>query len=108
MRTCMFSKSNCGPNFVVGAYLPRFRVSPVLCAILCWLLWACGSSHEQSSSRPELLYWSANNPYEQELAREIVAKWHALHPDKRVHYQPIPEGQSSEEVILAAIVGRTT
>lgn len=55
-----------------------------------------------------LLYWSANNPYEQELARLVVAEWNAAHPDLPVHHQPVPEGQSSEEVILAAIVGRTT
>ena len=56
----------------------------------------------------ELLYWSANNSFEQTVAREVVAEWNALHPDMQVHQQPIPEGQSSEEVILAAIAGRTT
>lgn len=59
-------------------------------------------------TRRELLYWSANNPFEQKLAKEIVAEWNAEHPDMPVHHQPIPEGQSSEEVILAAIAGRTT
>ena len=58
--------------------------------------------------RRELLYWSANNPYEQEVARAVVKEWNELHPDMPVHHQPIPEGQSSEEVILAAIAGRTT
>jgi multiple sugar transport system substrate-binding protein len=72
------------------------------------LFFACGSTHERNLAQRELLYWSANNPYEQELAREIVANWNVLNPDIPVRHQPIPEGQSSEEVILAAIAGRTT
>ncbi len=69
---------------------------------------ASGCSGEKAYSRPELLYWSANNPYEQEVARAVVKEWNEKHPEMRVHHQPIPEGQSSEEVILAAIAGRTT
>jgi len=38
----------------------------------------------------------------------MVNKWNALHPTEMVHYQPVPEGQSSEEIILAAVVGKTT
>jgi multiple sugar transport system substrate-binding protein len=68
---------------------------------------AIGCRHGTGEFRSELIYWSANNPYEQEVAREVVAEWNALHPDMPVHHQPIPEGQSSEEVILAAIAGRT-
>ena len=56
----------------------------------------------------QLVFWSANNPDEQEVARAAVREWNTLHPEMRVHHQPIPEGQSSEEVILAAIVGKTT
>jgi len=43
-----------------------------------------------------------------EFARLMVEEWNALHPDIPVRFQPVPEGQSSEEVILAAVVGRTT
>ncbi|MGH7495129.1 MAG: extracellular solute-binding protein [bacterium] len=104
----MSKKCRCGRSIEVSAYFRRFCVSPVLCANLCGLFFACGSNYEHNLARRELLYWSANNPYEQELAREIVAKWNVLHPDMPVRHQPIPEGQSSEEVILAAIAGRTT
>jgi multiple sugar transport system substrate-binding protein len=52
-----------------------------------------------------ITYWSANNQYEQNLAKVVVAEWNQLHPDLPVKHQPIPEGQSSEEVILAAVVG---
>ncbi len=38
----------------------------------------------------------------------MVAEWNAAHPNEKVKFQPVPEGQSSEEVVLAAIVGKTT
>ncbi|MFQ5652648.1 MAG: extracellular solute-binding protein, partial [bacterium] len=55
-----------------------------------------------------ITYWSANNQYEQDLAKVVVEEWNTLHPDLPVAHQPIPEGQSSEEVILAAVVGKST
>lgn len=42
------------------------------------------------------------------FAQKYVNAWNAMHPDARMDFQPIPEGQSSEEIILAAIVGKTT
>ncbi|MCZ6818474.1 MAG: extracellular solute-binding protein, partial [Calditrichaeota bacterium] len=39
------------------------------------------------------------------MAKVVVEEWNQLHPDMPVKHQPIPEGQSSEEVILAAVVG---
>ena len=38
----------------------------------------------------------------------MVDNWNSLHPNEKIHYQPVPEGQSSEEIILAAVVGKTT
>lgn len=78
-----------------------------LSPFLFFFLVACagGSKRERDAA---LIYWSANNPYEQEVARAVVKEWNAKHPDIPVHHQPIPEGQSSEEVILAAIAGHTT
>lgn len=55
-----------------------------------------------------LIYWSSNNTYEIEFARKIVDIWNRNHPETPVHTQPVPEGRSSEEVILAAVVGKTT
>ncbi len=63
----------------------------------------CGRMHSGDDSA--IVYWSANNQYEQDLAKVVVAEWNALHPELPVNHQPIPEGQSSEEVILAAVVG---
>jgi len=59
-------------------------------------------------SSNELTYWSSNNPEEAEFAKKSIARWNASHPGQPIHSQPIPEGQSSEETILAAVVGQTT
>lgn len=79
----------------------------VVCGLLA-TIFVISCRNEEAYSHSDLVYWSANNPYEQEVARAVVQEWNEMHPEMRVHYQPIPEGQSSEEVILAAIAGRTT
>lgn len=80
-----------------------------LVLILCFLFTFC---HRQKSDRVnekiQLTYWSANNQYEINLARVIVAEWNAAHPNIQVIHQSIPESQSSEEVILSAVVSKTT
>ncbi len=67
-----------------------------------------GCHREKQSAEQAIVYWSSNNNYEIEFARAVVADWNRLHPDVPVKTQPVPEGQSSEEVILAAVVGKTT
>ncbi|NQT27288.1 extracellular solute-binding protein [candidate division KSB1 bacterium] len=71
------------------------------------LFGACQSERKDSGSG-KMVYWSSNNQDEINLAREVVAEWNALHPEIQVKHQPVPEGESSEEVILAAVVGKTT
>lgn len=66
------------------------------------------SCSNQNKSKYLLTYWSSNNTYEIKYAQLMVAQWNSAHPDKLIKYQPVPEGQSSEEVILAAVVGETT
>src|SRR6266446_8417142 len=56
----------------------------------------------------ELLFWCSNNNQEIKLCNNFTETWNHNHPATPVHLQPIPEGQSSEEVILAAVVGKTT
>ena len=56
----------------------------------------------------ELTYWPAPNQQEVQLADSLVRLWNALHPGIHVRMQPIPVSQSTEEVLLAAIAGRTT
>ncbi|MBN1478886.1 extracellular solute-binding protein [candidate division KSB1 bacterium] len=55
-----------------------------------------------------LTYWSANNQYEMDLAAKLVLEWNEKYPDVQVKHQPIPESRSSEEVILASVVGKKT
>ncbi|MCD4832612.1 MAG: extracellular solute-binding protein [Bacteroidales bacterium] len=55
-----------------------------------------------------LSYWSSSNNSEIEFANILVDNWNSQHPDEKIQYQPVPEGQSSEEIILAAVVGKTT
>ena len=56
----------------------------------------------------ELTYWPAPNPQEVLVADSLVRIWNALHPDIQVRMQPIPVSISTEEVLLAAIAGKTT
>jgi multiple sugar transport system substrate-binding protein len=54
----------------------------------------------------ELIFRSSNNNQEINFSTAIKNQWNHDHPTSFVHMQPIPEGQSSEEVILAAVVGQ--
>src|SRR5450432_1549058 len=56
----------------------------------------------------ELLFWCSNNNREIKLCDGLTETWNHNHSATPIHLQPIPEGQSSEEVILAAVVGKTT
>lgn len=71
-----------------------------------FLLLACSSDKYKDGYG--LSYWSSNNSGEIEFSKILVSRWNTLHPKKKIHYQPVPEGQSSEEIILAAVVGKTT
>lgn len=64
-------------------------------------------NREQSTDRP-ITFWGSNNAGEITFAQQRTERWQKLHPDKPLRYQPIPEGQSSEEIILASVVGKTT
>lgn len=65
------------------------------------------SCDREKGTGKELLFWCSNNKDEITLASIATRRWNDG-PNRPVHMQPIPEGQSSEEVILAAVVGKTT
>lgn len=68
-----------------------------------------GFTLAESSAEPAVLtYWPAANPIEVRLAQTLATRWNSEHPDIQVRVQPLPAGRSSEEVLLAAIVGRAT
>jgi len=74
--------------------------------IVLLLLLACGDGNGSSE---EILYWSSNNTHEIEFADYLVTQWNEANPDMTpIRFQPVPEGRSSEEIILAAVVGKTT
>ena len=77
-----------------------------LLVLSCSLLTYCNFSRENDDN--SLLYWSANDAQEVEFARQVISAWNLEHPDEQIKLQPVPEGQSSEEIILAAVVGKTT
>lgn len=43
-----------------------------------------------------------------QFAKIIALEWNKNHDEFKIKIQPVPEGNSSEEVILAAVVGETT
>ena len=65
-------------------------------------MWACGRPERQVGDA--ITVWSSNNPPEVALLEWAAAA--ATGPGART--QPVPEGGSSEEVVLAAVVGGTT
>ncbi|MBK8492073.1 MAG: extracellular solute-binding protein [Saprospirales bacterium] len=71
-----------------------------------WAFTSC--SKDRVNRDNELLYWSSNNGGEIQFSNWAVDRWNSAHPDNLLKYQPVPEGQSSEEIILAAVVAKTT
>jgi len=92
----------------------RFRrFVSALCTVGLLIVDAGCSDHratQTSGGGPviELTYWPAPNTQEIQLADSLVRIWNAAHPSIHVRMQPIPVSQSSEEVLLAAIAGKTT
>ena len=78
----------------------------VLLVLFIYLLTSCGSGGNKNDN--SLLYWSANDAQEIKFARQVTTTWNQEHPGEQIKLQPVPEGQSSEEIVLAAVVGKTT
>jgi len=83
-------------------------------AIVLLLVLSVSCSPSRSSSSPEtggsitLTYWSATNAQELEFANRVSDEWNAQHPEVQIKVESVPSGQSTEEVILAAIASQTT
>jgi multiple sugar transport system substrate-binding protein len=78
----------------------------ILIILTSFLSLSCRNQGAQDKNR--IVYWASNNTDEITFANEIVTQWNNESSDNNVIFQPVPEGQSSEEVILAAVVGGTT
>ena len=61
-----------------------------------------GSGGGKPTSGP-ITVWYSNNAQEVAWGRAAVASWNKAHPDQQVSGEEIPAGNSSEEVITAAI-----
>jgi multiple sugar transport system substrate-binding protein len=90
----------------------RVRAFLVL-LVLVGLAFASGCQSEEHRADGveavvRLSYWSAPNPEEYALARYMVERWNDENPHIQVTVQPIPAGQSSEEILLAAVAAGTT
>lgn len=97
--------------------MSRFFRNIIRCHPLAWsvtalaaaaLLGGCRGGSHGSAGHEGLVYWPAANAQEIELATLAAAEWNDAHPAVPVTVQPIPESQSTEEVLLAAVVGKTT
>ncbi|HET8960752.1 extracellular solute-binding protein [Nocardioides sp.] len=62
-----------------------------------------GSSDEATTATGPIKVWLSNNPEEIAWGKAMVEEWNAEHPDEEVTAQEIPAGETSEEVIGAAI-----
>lgn len=84
----------------------------ILVIICILLLSSCGApSNDSGDDRTDVIrltYWPAPNPQEMELADSLVRTWNRNNPHIQVRMQPIPVGQSTEEVLLASIAAGTT
>jgi multiple sugar transport system substrate-binding protein len=89
------------------------RITAVLLVtlLLTWMV-CCTSPRQTEIARPgspiTLTYWSATNAQELEFANKVSAEWNAQHSEIQIKVEPVPSGQSSEEVILAAVASGTT
>jgi len=77
-----------------------------LAVLFSGILLSCDSGTDSDDN--SLLYWSANDAQEIEFARQVISAWNLENPEEPIKLQPVPEGQSSEEIVLAAVVGKTT
>ena len=62
-----------------------------------------GDSEGATSATGPIKVWLSNNPEEIAWGKAMVEEWNAEHPDEEVTAQEIPAGETSEEVIGAAI-----
>lgn len=76
----------------------------VILVFVCFLSGSCTKSIKED----HMLFWSSSNAQEITFSKKYIDKWNNDHPGKEIKFQPIPEGQSSEEIILASVVGKTT
>ncbi len=84
----------------------KYLLNIITVILLFYVLIGCSSNNK--NSRDAILYWCSNNSDEIKFAKIRTDEWNKNNPNDEVKYQAVPEGRSSEEIILAAVVGNTT
>lgn len=74
--------------------------------MLMLIVISCNNGNQNEKST--LTYWCSNMESEIQFAKIVASEWNKNHDEFKIKIQPVPEGNSSEEVILAAVVGETT
>jgi multiple sugar transport system substrate-binding protein len=92
----------------VNAHAPQCGALVLLLLVIVSCMSSRRAEIAQPGSHVTLTYWSATNAQELEFANRVAAEWNAQHGDVQIKVEPVPSGQSSEEVILAAIASGTT
>lgn len=92
-------------RFQLNSWLRSIPLSIVHCTLYIFLV-ACRP--DGADKNRALVFWCSNNAAEITLAREFTEGWQRSHPSVPLRFQPVPEGRSSEEIILASVVGKTT
>src|SRR5688500_6655558 len=77
----------------------------IFSSLILLSLLACRGKEQDKNT---LVFWSSANAQEMDFARRYINEWNNSPGNKSIIFQTVPEGQSSEEVILAAVVGETT
>jgi multiple sugar transport system substrate-binding protein len=83
-------------------------ITATLSVLALGLTAACGGDDgggeaSGADQRGPIKIWLSNNPEEIAWGKAMVEEWNAENPDEEITAQEIPAGQSSEEVIGAAI-----
>ena len=83
----------------------RIITSIALGAIGLLALTACSAGDDGGGTegRGDITIWYSNNEAEIAWGKPMVEAWNADHPDEQINAQEIPAGNSSEEIIGAAI-----
>ena len=82
--------------------------SLLVVVVLVVLPWGCQQETSHGGEVVRLKYWPPPNRHDIKMTKPLVARWNREHPKIQIEMEPLPSGRSSEEVLLASIVGGTT
>jgi len=50
-----------------------------------------GCTGSNNKEEFHLSYWSSNNSGEIEFSKSMINNWNTIHPQKQIHFQPVPQ-----------------